>query len=215
MMKTALLINASPKPGRSTSLAMCEYLGERLKERGMEVKESHLRKERNEVIEEMDTADLVVLASPVYVDSLPSELIALMEDFSATKEAKKREQTMIAIVNCGFPEPAHCATAITITSIFAKRMGFAWGGGLPMGMGEMTMGRTLEEAGGAMRRPRKALDLTAATLAEGHEVPIEAVRLMAKAPIPKWMFVKLAHRRWRQEAAGNGCSDKMGDTPFS
>jgi multimeric flavodoxin WrbA len=163
----------------------------------------------------MDKADIVVLTSPVYVDSLPSETILLMEEFASLKGAKKREQTFVAIVNCGFPEPAHCATAITILSIFAKRMGFAWTGGLPMGMGEIAAGRSLEEAGGALRRPRMALDMAAASLAEGKEIPAEAMRLMTKAPIPRWLFVRLAHRRWKKEAVENGCLERMGDTPYS
>jgi multimeric flavodoxin WrbA len=215
MMKTALLINASPKPGRSTSLSMIEYMAKRLRENGLEVKELHLGKAEADPVEEMDRADVIVITSPVYTDSLPSRVMALMEDFAQRKGQRQRSQTMMAIVNCGFPEPAHCATAITILSIFAKRMGFRWVGGLPMGMGEMVMGRPLEDAGGMMRRPRTALDLAAAAIAQGEEVPLEAMKLMTRSPIPKWMFVRLAHRRWRKEAKENGCADRMGDTPYS
>lgn len=215
MTPTALLINASPKAGRSTSHAIAEYLGKRLNDKGVEIKMRHIGKDDADLVELMDISDIVVFASPLYVDSLPSKMIALMEDLSSQKSARTRQQTMIAVINCGFPQSAQCATAITICSIFAKRMGFTWAGGLPMGMGEAAAGKTLEEAGGMMRRPRQALDMAADALTNGKEMPMEAVRLMAKPIIPTWLFLMMAERMWKQKAAANGCKEKLGDAPFA
>jgi len=210
----ALLINASPKPGRSTSLAIAEYLGKRLGERGVEVEMMHLGKQDADLLELMDQADVVVISAPLYVDSLPSRVMAMMEEFATKKGPKERRQVMMAVVNCGFPESGQTATAITICSIFAKKMGFTWAGGLPMGMGGVVQGKDLEEVGGMMRRPRQAFDLAADAVANGREIPLEAVRLLAKPIIPSWLFLMMAGRMWKKEAVANGCEDRMGDAPY-
>lgn len=213
MMK-ALLINASPKPGRSTSRAIAEYLGRRLGEKGVEVATAHLGQQDADLLEQMDRADIVVISAPLNIDSLPSGVMAMMEEFAAKKGPRERSQVMMAVVNCGFPESGQTATAITICSIFAKKMGFAWAGGLPMGMGMAVQGKDLEELGGRMRRPRKAFDLAAEAVANGKDIPLEAVRLLAKPAIPTWLFLMMAGRMWKREAAANGCEDKMGDAPY-
>jgi multimeric flavodoxin WrbA len=212
-MPRALLINASPKRGRSTSLSMAEYLAERLSEKGIEARVLHMGHDPAGAVDAIDAADVVVLASPLYVDSLPSGVMAFFEEFS-TRKGSAQGQRFLGIVNCGFPEASQCATAITIMSIFARNVGFAWAGALPMGMGEAVAGRPLREAGGMARRPRAALDLTAQALAEGKDVPEEALRLMARPPIPRWLFVRLAHRMWRQRARENGCADDLGAAPL-
>lgn len=90
-----------------------------------------------------------------------------------------------------------------------------WLGGLALGAGEAVIGgEPLEGTQRAGRPPVKhviqALDMASAALAEGQVIPGEAAKLMAKTPIPlvplglwRWLFIKLAHKHWRQGAAGN------------
>jgi len=110
------------------------------------------------------------------------------------------KQRLLAISNCGFPEAHHNDTALAICRRFALESGIEWAGGLALGGGEAIHGRSLNDAGGMVRKVKKSLDLTAATLAEGKSVPEEAVKLMSKPFIPTWMYILFGGMRWKKQA---------------
>lgn len=213
--RRALLLVGSPKAARSTSHSLGTYLLERLNERGFETEERFLQRSmrsdegKNQLLLAMDRSDLVILASPLYVDSLPSWVIRTMElvnQHRKTNEEQKK-QRLLAIVNCGFPEAHHNDTALAIVRKFASKSGFEWVGGLALGMGEAIAGRSLEKAGGMARNIRKSLDVTAESLGEGTAVPKKAVDLMARPFIPNWMYVWFGNRGWKKKAREHGVKD--------
>ena len=107
-------------------------------------------------------------------------------------------------MNCGFPEAAHNATALAICKRFAAEAGFEWAGGLALGMGEAIGGRPLEKTGGMLRNVRKALEMSAAALAEGQPLPEKAARLMAAPLVPRWLYMLIGNLRWRRQAKNTG-----------
>lgn len=126
-------------------------------------------------LESLDAADLVVLALPLYVDSLPAPVIASLEKSAAHRAGPAARQRFAAIANCGLPERVHNATALAICSEFARQIGFAWAGSLVLGGGEgLVHGAPLDELDGRAIPIRKALGSTAAALAEGRPIPHEA-----------------------------------------
>jgi hypothetical protein len=84
-------------------------------------------------LEKLEAADLVVLAFPLYVDSLPAPVIAALEKIAAQRLGRSTRQRFTAIANCGFPEASHNAPALAICSEFARQSGFAWAGSLALG----------------------------------------------------------------------------------
>ena len=52
-------------------------------------------------------------------------------------------QALVAVVNCGFPETAHCRPAAEIVRIFAAQAGFRFLGCLATGMGGAVGNRDL------------------------------------------------------------------------
>lgn len=99
----------------------------------------------NELLVAVANADIVVLAFPLYVDSLPAAVIRGLELISRNRKSEPvpKKQRLISIVNCGFPEAQHNKTAILICRCFAREAEFEWAGGLALGGGEAINGKPL------------------------------------------------------------------------
>jgi len=226
--RKALLIVGSPKTkSPSTSGVLGRYLLGRLKAHGWETESLTLRASlrlgpgQKELLSWTDRADLLLLAFPLYVDSLPFLVTKALEVIASHRQAlpDRRPQRLVAIVNNGFPEAAQNALALAICRRFADQSGIAWAGGLAMGAGEaLSSGQSLTAPRGSappVGHVINALDMAGAALASGQSVPGEAARLIAKSPIPllhssvwRWLFVKMGNRYWRVRAAGFGVSKK-------
>ena len=130
------------------------------------------------------------LAFPLYVDHLPAPLIDLLRRIAERRQGRPGEarQALAAIVNCGFPETAHCRPAAEIMRLFAAQAGFRFLGCLALGMGGAIGNRPLAKAGGIVRHQVKALGQAAAYLAEGKEIPAAVIELMGKAMMPRWFY---------------------------
>ncbi|MDD1669447.1 MAG: NAD(P)H-dependent oxidoreductase [Methanomicrobiales archaeon] len=222
--KTVLLLNGSPRGQRSSSASLGSYLVARLRERGFQAKDLHVQPlvrspdGLQRLAAEVNAADLVICAAPLYIDSIPAPLIAAMEELCGRRKAEKplREQPFVALVNSGFPEPSHSATALAIYRRFAAEAGFAWAGGLAFASGEAAIRSTpLEKAGFMARNARRSLDLAAAALAEGKPVPDEARSLAAKPLVPVWMFLLIGnHLFWRSRVKDRGVWKAIRARPY-
>ena len=159
---------------------------------------------------------LLILATPLYADSLPSGVTRLLEIVAAKGDRRPDHggRRFAALINCGFPEARQCDTAIAICRCFAREAGMEWAGGLALGGGESIGGRPLKEAGGVAKNARKALDLAAEALSEGRQVPGEAVSLMARPTIPAWMYTVIGDIGWRLKARRRGTGTRMKDRPY-
>jgi hypothetical protein len=161
-------------------------------------------------------ADTLVLASPLYVDSLPysiTKALELIAEYRRGREAKKF-QSLVAILNSGFPEAHQNDTALAICRLFAKEAGFTWSGGLALGMGGSFDGRAVEKLGGMLRNARASLELTADAIAENGIVLEEAVRLMGKPLMPKQLYIWGGNFGWKRTAREYGASRKLHARPY-
>lgn len=222
MTQRALLLVGSAKRPRSTSESLGTYLLERLQERGWETETILLHRalrsgERQaELLAAVDRAGLILLAFPLYVDTLPALATRALERIAAhRREVEPPDgRRLVAIANCGFPEPQHNDTALAICRHFAAEMGFEWAGGLSLGGGQAINGRPLPEMGGMVRHVTQALDLAAEALAAGRPVPEEAMELMARQFIPSWLYVLMGGIGWRQQARQHGAQRRLKARPF-
>lgn len=219
--RRALLLIGSPKISfPSTSGVFGGHVMQGLKEEEWETSTLTLRrnifsdKRRTELFDEADKADLILMAFPLYIDSLPFLLMKSLEMMAEYFRGKTglEQKSVVVIVNNGFPEAYQNAVAVSICRRFAIDTGMTWLGGLAMGAGEAIFrGRPFEKA---ERNPlpvnhvKTALDLTAAALAKGNPVPGEAIRVIKRTPIPivpfrlwRMCFIKMANQYWREVAA--------------
>ena len=208
---SATLLVGSPKGPNSTSNSLGTFLIEKLQEKGVSCEKVYLnqclasKEKQQSMLQLIDKSDLIIIASPLYVDSLHSQVIKTLELIAEHNKATPNlsKKTLVAISNSGFPEAQHNHIALEVFRIFAKQVGFTWVGGLAMGGGGMISGRPLEEVGGAARNQIKALQISADALAKGEAIPERAVVLMAKLGIPRWMYIWMGNHEWKKEAKGN------------
>jgi hypothetical protein len=221
-LKKALLLTGSPKLTRSTSESLGAYLLDNMQKRGVDMEKiviTHALRTGNGIeglLKALDRSELIILAFPIYVDSMPYPVIKALEIAAhhLQKTGMPEKKRLVAICNCGFPEAKHTDTALAICRQFARETGLEWAGGLGLGGGEAIDGRHLDERGGMVKNVKQALDLAAAALCLGDPVPEEAARLMSKRLIPVWLYLLFGGFGWKRRARKNGVLDKMNDQPY-
>ena len=208
-LQRAVLLVGSPRTKQSTSVSLGGYLCEQLAAQDVQVEtiyvhtSLHSPARMQALFDALDAADLLVLAFPLYVDSLPAPLIEALERIAARRAGSRpaRPQRLAAIANCGFPEAGHNDTALAICATFARQAGFGWAGSLSLGGGEgIVNGVPLAELDGRAVLLKKALDLAAQALLAGEPIPQAAVDLLARPVIPGWLYRMNGVYGWRQQA---------------
>lgn len=217
--RALLLVGSAKVAAASTSASLGRYLFARLEARGVETKTMTVSRAVDghdaALLAAVDASDLIVISTPLYVDSLPALVIRAMETIaSARSHGPVWPCPLAVIVNCGFPEAAQCDPALGITRIFARRAGFEWAGGLALGEGGAIDGRTLEDLGRLGRHVRAALDLAAAALADGRRIPAEAIARMARPMMPPRVYTAIGNFGWRRQASHNGVRSRLAARPF-
>lgn len=206
-VRRALLLVGSPKTRKSTSNSLGSYMFAHLRQQDVQTETVYLHTVLRSparwqaMLDALEAADLVTLAFPLYVDTLPAPVTEALERIAAHRQGRQtRPQLFSAIANCGFPEAHQTATALAICRIFARQAGFTWAGSLALGGGEAINGASLAEAGGKTIRIRKALELAAEMLAQGQVISKTARDMMAKPLIPHWLYRLTGKLRWNNWA---------------
>lgn len=233
--KRVLLVIGSPKTkSTSASSVLGTYVLERLRADGWETESLTLRASLGrpdgeaELLAAVDRAGLILVVSPLYVDALPhlvTKALAVIADHRQSVQ-NGSPKGLAAIVNSGFPEMHQNAVALAICEEFAAQSGIDWRGGLALGGGGMIGSEPLsanKRSGPSVKHVIQALDVTAAALSQDLPVPLEAVKLMAKNPIPlipfamwRWIYSRFGGKGFEQEAARNGIPrERLLDQPYA
>jgi multimeric flavodoxin WrbA len=220
--KQVLLLVGSAKENTSTSEAIGAYLLEKLRTAGFATKTLFIHKllqsdkGRRRLLEATTQADIIVIACPLYVDSVPYVVTRAMELIAKDRRPKRDlpEQRLLGIVNCGFPEAHQNDAALAMLRQFSCEAGFQWAGGLALGAGEAINGRSLLKVKGMARNVIKSLDLIADALAAGTPVPRKALNKKARLFIPNWLYVWFGNMGWRRQARKHGVYRKLYDRPY-
>jgi multimeric flavodoxin WrbA len=225
-IRRALLLVGSPRGRKSTSQSLGGYLFEQLSARGLQTETIQLypalgsRERTRSLLEAIDDNDMIVLAFPLYIDSLPGPVTRALELIvahrgSAPRTGEPAHPAFMAIVNSGLPEAEQNQTALAICAQFARQAGFTWGGGLALGGGfGVVNGTPLEQLGWRGNSIRVSLELTAGSLASGSPIPDQAVKLMAKQRISKWMILLLGSIGWLMKARKYGVVHALWRQPY-
>ena len=217
----ALLLVGSAKRPHSTSEVLGTHVLERLLARGFSTETVYLHRVFDEagrcdaLLGATDRADVVLLACPLYIDSLPYLVIKAMERIAEHRAGRSSaaRHRFACVINCGFPEARQAGLAVRMCGLFAKSAGWEWAGGLALGGGEAIDAQPLAARGGMVRNVVRALDLAADALAEGRPVPAEAVALMAKPMAPAWLYTLLGNWGWKRRARQYDAQRRLGERP--
>ncbi len=238
--RRALLIVGSPKSKRpSTSAILGGYLLDKLKRYGWEtelllLQENLLSKEGQHVLlQSFDKADTVLVAFPLYLDTLPAGMTKALEIIYSHRESTgdKKTKNFLAVVNNGLPESYQNTVALTICRHFSMKCDMTWAGGLAMAAGEQLIsGQPIKGCRGfrGVKRPplyyvARALDITASSLTNARPIPEKAVQIIAQKPVPfisfdlwRWFLMKKANSMLQKEAVKNGLDIKaMRHQPYT
>jgi multimeric flavodoxin WrbA len=222
-IERALLLVGSPRTRKSSSASLGGYLLSQLDSSGVQTETIYIHTSLRSpqrwqaLLEAADAADLIVLAFPLFVDSLPAPVIEALERLAAHRAGNTNLglQQFAAIANCGFPEAAHNDTALAICAQFASQAGFNWMGGLALGGGEgLVHGLPLEELDGRSIPLKTALERAASALVAGNPIPQEAIALMAKPIIPSWLYRAFGGFGWKQQAKRYGVQKQLKRKPY-
>ena len=218
----ALLLVGSPKGKKSASYMLGSKLADGLRDHGVTVDEGivhhELRSEEKtgRLLDLVDSSDLVVLAFPLYVDSLPAPLTRFLELAAGRGDrvVHAGRSRLAVIVQCGFPEPHQCDTAVGICRRFAESTGLGWAGALAMGMGGSLV-EDFKKLPGGGRKILDALHMTAKSLARGGDIPDEAKSLFARPLMPRWLYIMGGNLGWRLQMRENKAKRPIGYRPYA
>ncbi|MGD0328939.1 MAG: NAD(P)H-dependent oxidoreductase [Nitrososphaeria archaeon] len=222
MSKHVILLIGSPKSYASTSNALGDYLIKKLEKQGFVSDKIYIYdamktdKDAVHILQSIDDADLLILTFPLYVDNIPSQVIALLELIfkhrSLQKEPKK--QKILSLSNSGFPEASQSETAHAICRKFASETKIEWIGGLALGGGGAIGGTNLEDVGRIGGGVRKALELVANSICEDKPLPDEALKLMKRPLVSPLMYTWFGDAAWKKAAKENGVENRLYERPY-
>ena len=97
---------------------------------------SFFNKIDSEIKSEIHNTDALIFAFPLYVDSIPSSLLDILEKFEEEKIIDPKIK-IYCIVNNGFFEGKQNQLAILQMKNWCKKIGAEWGQGVGIGAGEI------------------------------------------------------------------------------
>lgn len=215
-----LWVGSAKAHGTSSSESLGRAMIERLAARGWTTEVAHVaklvrlrRSQSSELVETLARADLIVLASPVYVDSLPALVLAGLARL-ADAPLGSRRPALLPIVQCGFPELSHTVLALEVLATAARRIGLPWAGHLALGGGGVIGGRPLDTLGGRVFHQTAALDAAADELDAGAPVSPATSARFARTFIGAGLYRVLGDLGWIGIAIRHGSLTKLWQRPF-
>lgn len=211
-----LLVGSARPRGKSTSESLGRALLAPLEFAGAKTEVVHAirflkpGKVFDEALDAVLASDLLVISSPLYVDTLPALLTRALEAaLPRLTSGPQPVKSLAGIFNCGFPEAAHNRNAMQVLKNFAHDAGLRWAGGLAMGGGEAIHGRALGELGGMVRAQAAALRLAGQQLSHGQPIPAEAIANMARGLLPPFVYRWVGSLGWAAQARAHGLSRRQ------
>lgn len=218
----ALLIVGSPKGEKSTSNSIASYILGKFEENCVEAEKTYIVKDimtdesMGKLISKINNSDILILVAPLYVDSIPAITIKAMEKIYENKNVSFEKKQMMAIFNCGFPEPHHNDLAIDMCKKFASASDIGWAGGVTIGMGPSLEGKSIEKFGMA-KKLRTGLDMAVHALINGKPVSKEAETIASKPLMPvavaKFVMCTFGGMMWGKQM-DKATKKRMYDRPY-
>ena len=173
-------------------------------------------------LDKIKTGDLIILTAPLYVDTLPAKVIKALSLIAEEKKKlysddikSAKNQSFVAVVNCGFPEAEQNKTALKVYKEFAKEAKFEYLGGISVGMGGAISGQSLSEMRGMAKNLIEGLELAADEIVKNRQVSEKVYKKISKPLISqKWLYTLIGNLSWRFQALKNGVYRKINDKPY-
>lgn len=214
-----MIITGSPKPNGGTTSILIEQLKRSILSHKSDVEFVTYNIRSNFIPEteydNLENYDALILAAPLYVDSLPShvltQLVKLQEYFSSKKGEKSKAKNKLkvyALMNCGFYEAKNNTISLRIIRMWAIKSGIIFASGLGIGGGKMIglLNDKLQFSTGPLKSIQQALDNFGVLIAEEKC----ATNNYCSPNVPRWFFIKAANASFcNGNAKKNGLTIKQ------
>ena len=201
-----MMIDGSPKVSKSNSEYFLSVLSNFIE--GKDIVKYRLSKKLDyeKIISNIKNIDILVLAFPLYVDSLPSHVLEFFSILEENFKEELKDITVYVIANCGFYEGNQNKTALKIMRCWCKKMNLKWGQGIGIGAGEMMGGLSNVPMG---KGPNTSLGLALEDLARNINEGSSGEDIFTiPSMFPRFAFRLAANRFWISKASKNGLRKK-------
>jgi multimeric flavodoxin WrbA len=199
------IINGSQKTGESNSGIIVNVLNG-LISKEYEVSNYKLGTEQfsSAICKEISVSDAIIFAFPLYVDSLPSNMLKLLIELE--NYVKKHNIIVYAIINNGFYEGKQTHIAFEILENWCERGGIQFGGGIGQGTGEMLgILKNAPLSKGPLNNLGRALESLVTNIESG---TVSGTTYLSPY-FPRFLWRLMAtYTFWRPQAYKNGLSKK-------
>lgn len=203
------MICGSPRLKDSTSMYLLRALKEKLEKNnedgtGTEIRICHASGQNTAepAGKEVYDSDVLILAFPLYVDSIPSNLLGTMHgilnEIRNKESAERRKPKVYLIVNNGFYDAVQNSIAIDQLWSWCGKCGFEKGYALAVGAGEMAQMSPLGHG------PSVNLGNAVNRLAEDIYKGTTGETVYVEPNFPRFLYKMAAHSGWRMGAKKNG-----------
>lgn len=217
-VRRAVLVVGSAKPrGTSSSEALGRAMLAAFERHGVSTHVLYAHQvsgDMHEVIEALAGCDLLLLASPLYFDALPSPVVSLLQRIAAWRREliSPPRMAFATMLNCGTPDAHQADAAVAMCGLAARELSAAWCGGLAFGEGDAIGGRDPASLG--TDRVLGAIEMAAAALLQGTAVPLQAQKIAARPLIPEGRYSLLQNAGWLLLARRNKALLRIADRPM-
>ena len=185
-------INGSPRKSQSATAMLLQFLEQKLP--GCEITHGW-----------ENTCGAYVIAFPLYVDGIPSNLL---RELAAHEQGLPPGARVYAIVNNGFYEGTQNAAAIAMVRNWCARAGLVWGQGAGIGAGELLKNMPAPALDFVGRGSAKKLDRALNTLA-GHILAGAGGEDIYVSPnFPRALYMRTGAASFRLEGKKNGLTKR-------
>ena len=188
-MDKLMMVNGSPRAPRSNTRRYLQLLEQCWPGETQTYSTTQGRPEQ--ALAELAGCGHLVLAFPLYADSLPVPLMGFLKALEVQFSGEK--PTVHVLINCGFLEPEQNRVALEILDCFCRRNGYPRGATLCIGSGEAILDTPFAFLA------RRGIRKLARAIQRGRPE-----RIKTAMPLTKGMFLKASTRYWLGLGEKNG-----------
>lgn len=197
-----LLVTGTPQATDSNSEFILKILEDKLGDDNEFIWRRANAKHIPEFLEELESADAMVLCFPLYVDAIPSHLLNWMIRVEEEIGSKIIDAKFYLILHCGFYDAVQTKNALEMTKIWVEKCRLNWGQALLMGgvsiirASPIGVGPTKNFGVGLNRLRDCVLDLRT----DEDE--------FVEPNFPRWLYMIGGNLGWKDEIRQNGLNPK-------
>jgi multimeric flavodoxin WrbA len=196
------LMNASPKAEHSGSQQLIDRLIPFLKGDEYGILQVNPQMKEDLAVKAVMASDAIVIVSPIYVSSLPSSMLALMDVLEA--RVQKKELKVAAILQCGFYEAENTELAMELIKQWCRQNQYDFLGGIGFGGGGALLGMKDVPTGKLfLKQLPQAYEALYQSLHDG-----QAKENYFSIAMPKWLYAFIANHNWKTMIKAEGGSSK-------